>query len=411
MCDPRFDSKTLALPPIEIALRGITAGGQVPPGQVDTPDWDRPKTWQRLEDLEFWKFSLRSDLLNSRFPAQFLVRISLLRMGRKIRKLAEETMRLESRILGSLIVLALGGGITLAQVPGAQSGRNTASQQAGYWSDSYDEGTQSTTTWPGTWGQTAKSTSGYAPGSAGSQPTAPRDPKLASNLVAQCGVAFKAHQYTHALDLCRQAANMGDRDGIEGVAIIYREGFGQCSQAAIYYNMNQDTRPAAAAGLGEMYWLGCRDFPRDFQRARAFLESAAKRGFINAVEDLAWMDELGEGTPHNRAKAIQELQQVARHGDEWAKDVMIALQQPNAPPRFSSEQELGVYAADVRFAREMATLNQEEQRRAEALRRNAPPGSSLSCSIGYGCRYIYLSPLQMTLMTVPGSPWNHSSAH
>jgi len=224
----------------------------------------------------------------------------------------------------------------------------------------------------------------------------------------QCGVAFKAHQYARALSLCQQAAATGNKEAIEGLAIVYRDGLGQCSKAAVYYNMNKDTRPGAASGLGEMYWLGCPDFQKDYRQARSLLESAARRGFINALEDLAWMDELGQGAPQNRLKAIQELRGVASHGNEWPNDVMIALQQRNAPARFNSEKELGSYAADVRFSREMARLNQEDQRRLEAERRNAPPGTWLYCSPILGCHYVDApTPLQQTLSRVPGSPWNH----
>lgn len=305
------------------------------------------------------------------------------------------------RCVYGLMLSILIASAALAQAPSWTTGRSNgkAATADGYWSDTYDDGIQPAATWPGTWTPSAKS--------GGTQ--APPDPKVTSDLVAQCSVAFKAHQYDRALTLCRRAADMGDREGIEGAAIIYREGLGQCSEAAVYYKMNKDTRSAAAAGLGEMYWLGCRDFPSDLRQARSLLESAAGRGWNNALEDLAWMDELGQGSPQNRNKAIDELKEVARHdNNEWTNDVIVALRQPNAPARFNSAKDLGSYVADVRFYREIARFNQEEQRRLEAMRLNAPPGTFVSCN-AFGCRYVDASPLMQTLSRIPGSPWNHSN--
>jgi hypothetical protein len=59
-------------------------------------------------------------------------------------------------------------------------------------------------------------------------------------------------------------------------------------------------------------------------------EDAAKRGWKQVWANLGWIDELGDGVPHNRQKAISELR-IAAPADEWHKDVMIALQQPDAP--------------------------------------------------------------------------------
>lgn len=181
--------------------------------------------------------------------------------------------------------------------------------------------------------------------------------QTAIKLVDQCGVAFKAHQYPLAINLCKQAADLGDPEGIEGLAIVYRE-VKQCSLAAQYYRLNAPTRPAAMNSLGELYWLGsrfgCQGFPHDAGKARTLFEDAAKRGWKQAWANLGWIDELGDGVPHNRQKAIAELR-VAAPADEWNKDVMIALQQPDAPAHFNSPEELGQYAADVRFRRWMAS--------------------------------------------------------
>jgi hypothetical protein len=207
-------------------------------------------------------------------------------------------------------------------------------------------------TWTGTW-DTPSTPAGIVPGV---------QTPASKRLVDQCGVAFKAHNYNDAIALCKQAAEMGDREGIEGVAIVYREAR-QCALAAQYYSLNAPARPAAQNSLGELYWLGsrsgCRDFPLNYAKARALFEDAANRGWKQAWANLAWMDELGEGAVHDRPKAIAELKVASE--DEWNRDVMIALQNKNAPPRFSSLEALGQYAANLRFSRWMASQTRDSQ--------------------------------------------------
>jgi TPR repeat protein len=182
----------------------------------------------------------------------------------------------------------------------------------------------------------------------------------ADNLNRQCNAAYQARQYGLALNLCQRAVDMGDRDALLGLALIYRLGLNQCSRAVPYYNSLLDTRPIAAVGLGEMYWMGCPDFPTNYAKARELFLNAANRGHWAGWEDLGWMDELGLGAAHNRQKAIQDFSEaVRRSGDSWANDLLIALQTANASRTFHSARELGQYAADVRFNRALAAYQRE----------------------------------------------------
>jgi TPR repeat protein len=202
-------------------------------------------------------------------------------------------------------------------------------------------------TWAGAWQADSRIPRTTAPVT----PSAYGNSSQAANLVSQCGVSFKAKRYTAAISLCKQAADMGDAEGIEGLAIVYRE-TKQCSLAAHYYSMNAAARPAAQNSLGELYWLGCRDLAPDYAKARYLFEAAAKRRWKQASVNLGWMDAIGEGAPQDRKKAISE---IASSNDEWDRDVVIALKRPDAPASFKSPDELGKYAADVRLANWLAS--------------------------------------------------------
>jgi TPR repeat protein len=209
----------------------------------------------------------------------------------------------------------------------------------------------------------------------------------ASALSTQCHAAYLAHRYDLALNLCQRAVDMGDSDATMGVAAIYRLGLKQCSRAAPYYVMQKDAHPLAAIGLGEMYWLGCPDFPINHVKARELFQSAANRGYSAGWEDLGWMDELGLGAPHDRQKAIRDFTEAARSGNDWANDLMIALKGADRSRRFGSPEELGQYAADVRFSRALGAYQRDL---ANQPRPAGPHGAIFSCpgggmSIGVPC--------------------------
>jgi hypothetical protein len=195
-----------------------------------------------------------------------------------------------------------------------------------------------TGTWPGSWDAQTHN----------QQPNSAPQTRQAKDLLDQCGVAFKAARYDEAFRLCRQSLAMGNIEANHGLAILYQVAYKDYGQAAHYYKQCADQMPAAAHGLAWLYWRGAPGFAVDFAKARVYFEMAAKGGFRESITALGFMDELAQGGPWDRPQAKVLLAKAARLGDQWAKDCLIALQDPKAP-RFQTPEELGVYAADVRF--------------------------------------------------------------
>jgi TPR repeat protein len=180
------------------------------------------------------------------------------------------------------------------------------------------------------------------------QPTSDLQTRRAKDLLDQCGAAFKAGRYEDAFRLCRQSVAMGNIEANHGLAILYQVAYHDYAQAAHYYEKCTDQLPAAAHGLGWLYWRGGPGFPVNFPKARFYFEKAVKGGYRESITALGFMDELAQGGPWDRPRAKARLAAAAKMGDGWAKDCLVALQDPKAP-RFQTPEELGVYAADVRF--------------------------------------------------------------
>lgn len=193
-------------------------------------------------------------------------------------------------------------------------------------------------TWPGTWNAQSHI-----------QQKNPAQTQQAKALMDQCGVAFKAARYDEAFRLCNQSLAMGNIEANHGLAILYQVAYHDFARAAQYYAQCADTLPAAAHGLGWLYWRGGAGFAVDFAKARIYFEKAAKGGWRESITALGFMDELAQGGPWNRPRAKERLAEAARRGDDWARDCLVALRDSKAP-RFQTPEELGVYAADVRFA-------------------------------------------------------------
>jgi TPR repeat protein len=170
-------------------------------------------------------------------------------------------------------------------------------------------------------------------------------------LLDQCGVAFRAARYDDAFALCRQSMALGNIDAREGLGVLYEAGTHDYAQAVHYYSLNADIHPVAAHSTAWLYWTGGNGLAVDYAKARFYFEKAAKGGWTGAIAALGFMDELGQGAPRNRERALEHFREAARRGDSWSGDIAKALSNPNAPQKFDSPQAIGHYVADDRFNR------------------------------------------------------------
>jgi TPR repeat protein len=176
----------------------------------------------------------------------------------------------------------------------------------------------------------------------------------------QCGQAFKASRWQEAFALCQRAAALGHVDAREGLAVLYEKVNHDYGKAAYYYGLNAPRRPIAANSAAWLYWSGGRNLPADWAKAHQLFQSAAARGYVDAWSSLGFMDELGQGAPHDRARAMQDFGQAARQGNAWARDIRDALSHTPPGRRFHSPQELGQYVVDVDFSHDLAEFQRSQ---------------------------------------------------
>ena len=143
--------------------------------------------------------------------------------------------------------------------------------------------------------QTAPAQRGTWPGSWDAESHLQQDPQRGKALLDQCGVEFKAARYDEAFRLCNQSLAMGNIEANHGLAILYQVAKHDYVQAAHYYEQCADKLPAAAHGLGWLYWRGGPGFHVDFAKARFYFEKAAQSGWRESITALGFMDELAQG--------------------------------------------------------------------------------------------------------------------
>jgi TPR repeat protein len=141
---------------------------------------------------------------------------------------------------------------------------------------------------------------------------------------------FKAGDYAKALALYQKAADVGSRDAMNNLGVLYRDALGVAqnyAKARGYFEKAADAgNRDAMSNLGWMFWDGLsatqdtfwkRIFKprvRDYGKAREWFEKAAEEGQRDAMENLASMYQSGEGVAQDYAKACEWYQKAADAG-------------------------------------------------------------------------------------------------
>jgi serine/threonine protein kinase len=144
------------------------------------------------------------------------------------------------------------------------------------------------------------------------------------------GIAQRnAHQNAKALDLFRQAADLGDSQAMVELGELYMEdnagSAGDVKEAAQWFRKAADAgNSSGMLHLGVMYYLGA-GVPEDYGEAATWYRKAANAGNADAMYNLGKMYENGQGVPRDLTQANVFYLKAEGLGNTEAKAALARL--------------------------------------------------------------------------------------
>ena len=133
-------------------------------------------------------------------------------------------------------------------------------------------------------------------------------------ILAQANRALRSQNYSEALRLYQQAADLGLPEGEYVLGNLYRQGLGtphDYAKAMDWYRKSTDQGFGPAfAGIGQLYHLG-NGVPQDFAEARRWFQLAADKGSAFGSVGLGSLYLNGQGVPRDYEKALSYFREGA----------------------------------------------------------------------------------------------------
>jgi WD40 repeat protein/tetratricopeptide (TPR) repeat protein len=141
-------------------------------------------------------------------------------------------------------------------------------------------------------------------------------------------VALAQKDYSTARGLFEKAAGMGSKIAMNGLGVLYANGWGVAqdyTQARQWYeNAAAADDPSAMYNLGGLYANG-RGVAQDYIQARQWFEKAAAAGEAHAMNSLGVLYENGQGVAKDYSQARQWFEKAAAAGDTLAQENLEKL--------------------------------------------------------------------------------------
>lgn len=129
-----------------------------------------------------------------------------------------------------------------------------------------------------------------------------------ATLVSQATALGQAGRYGDALDRFRQAASLGDTDGMRALGVMYQNGLGTSqdyTKAMRWYRLAADKGdPIAFFQIGWMYANGL-GVARDYLQAMAWYQKGADHDCGQAIFQIGWMYQNGLGVQRDLKEALR----------------------------------------------------------------------------------------------------------
>jgi TPR repeat protein len=171
----------------------------------------------------------------------------------------------------------------------------------------------------------------------------------------------KDKRYDLAIDLYREAADLGDTVGMNNLGLMYEEGTGvpkDAAEAVRWYRKAADTGDARGmVNLGSMYELGT-GVSKDAEEAARWYRKAADLGDARGMVNLGYLYEQGTGVSKDAAEAVGWYIRAADLGNALAMNNLGVMYERGAGISKDAEEAARWYrkAADLGNALAMGNL-------------------------------------------------------
>lgn len=149
-------------------------------------------------------------------------------------------------------------------------------------------------------------------------------------LYQQGFAAYKDSDYTTAVTLLREAADMGHGRAQFYLGYCYYAELGlphDLQQAAVWFSKSAEQGYAAAQyNLGNLYFNGL-GVPEDKEKAVELFRLAAEQGYADAQNNLGFCYHHGLGVEANREEAIKWYNKAVKQGHKLANNNLNSLMQ------------------------------------------------------------------------------------